>query len=570
MARSLFFVSLLASLAAGAPQPFIVHETIESVPQGFVHAGTPSSTTELSLRIGLVQNNIVGLQEKLIEISTPSSATYGQWMSTSEIAGFTKPSPQADAAVKDWLAANGLTAASTSVAGDWLTIKTTVGQANSLFNTEFQQFNHSDTGKTFIRTLAYSIPASLSGSLEVVHPTVTFPNPISGPPSVQAIGKRELTSLERRDMSKRAIPAACADITVPVCIQAIYGVPATNATSGDVKLGVSGFIGQFAQTADLESFLTEFRSDIPSSTTFDLQTLDGGSNPQGAQNAGFEANLDIQYTVGVATGVPVTFISVGGDSSDGELSGFLDLANFLLNEDPAARPQVLTTSYGTDESFVSPAMANSLCNAFASLGAAGMSVLFASGDGGVAGSRPRSCNNFVPTFPSGCPFMTSVGATQGFFPEVAAGFSSGGFSNYFDQPSYQSDAVNTYLDTAGLLEIGRFNASGRAFPDVSAQGVNFVIVNGGDVGTVSGTSASSPVFASIIALINDRLVAAGKPVLGFLNPFLYSKGAAALNDIIIGSNPGCNTPGFPAVIGWDPVTGLGTPNFAKLLTAVGL
>ncbi|KZS94687.1 family S53 protease [Sistotremastrum niveocremeum HHB9708] len=512
MARTLFFVSLLASLAAGAPQPFIVHETIESVPQGFVHAGTPSSTTELSLRIGLVQNNIVGLQEKLIEISTPSSATYGQWMSTSEIAGITKPSPQADAAVKDWLAANGLTAASTSVAGDWLTIKTTVGQANSLFNTEFQQFNHSDTGKTFI--------------LEVVHPTVTFPNPISGPPSVQAIGKRELTSLERRDISKRAIPAACAHITVPVCIQAIYGVPATNAASGDVKLGVSGFIGQFAQTADLESFLTEFRSDIPSSTTFDLQTLDGGSNPQGAQNAGFEANLDIQYTVGVATGVPVTFIS-----------------------------------YSTDESFVSRAMANSLCNAFASLGAAGMSVLFASGDGGVAGSRPRSCNNFVFTFPSGCPFMTSVGATQGFSPEVAAGFSS---------PSYQSDAVNTYLDTAGLLEIGRFNTSGRAFPDVSAQGVNFVIVNGGDVGTVSGTSASSPVFASIIALINDRLVAAGKPVLGFLNPFLYSKGAAALNDIIIGSNPGCNTPGFPALIGWDPVTGLGTPNFAELLTAVGL
>jgi tripeptidyl-peptidase-1 len=52
--------------------------------------------------------------------------------------------------------------------------------------------------------------------------------------------------------------------------------------------------------------------------------------------------------------------------------------------------------------------------------------------------------------------------------------------------------------------------------------------------------------------------------LGFLNPWLYSQGFVGLNDITSGSNPGCDTDGFTAGVGWDPVTGLGTPNFGKL------
>ena len=162
-----------------------------------------------------------------------------------------------------------------------------------------------------------------------------------------------------------------------------------------------------------------------------------------------------------------------------------------------------------------------------------------------------------------------MGATTG-ITETAASYSSGGFSNIFARPSYQSSVVSSYLTKLGSTNSGKFNTSGRAFPDVSAQGENVEIVVSGSFGTVAGTSCSSPIFASVIALLNDQLAAAGKSPLGFLNPFLYSTGASALNDVTTGSNPGCNTNGFPAAAGWDPVTGLGTPNFAKLLTAVGL
>ncbi|KAI0683196.1 hypothetical protein BC835DRAFT_1296691, partial [Cytidiella melzeri] len=68
---------------------------------------------------------------------------------------------------------------------------------------------------------------------------------------------------------------------------------------------------------------------------------------------------------------------------------------------------------------------------------------------------------------------------------------------------------------------------------------------------------------------NDGLISAGRSPLGFLNPFLYAN-PSAFHDITTGSNPGCGTDGFAAATGWDPVTGLGTPNFAALKKAAGL
>ena len=128
-------------------------------------------------------------------------------------------------------------------------------------------------------------------------------------------------------------------------------------------------------------------------------------------------------------------------------------------------------------------------------------------------------------------------------------------------------------------DIGVYSASGRGFPDIAAQAENFQIVVDGSTTAVDGTSCSAPVsplpsslsthsriakprapssqtVAGVISLLNDFLIAAGKAPLGFLNPLLYSTGAAGLNDITSGSNPGCSTSGFTAVSGWDPVRAL--------------
>ncbi|KAG0273841.1 hypothetical protein BGZ96_004638 [Linnemannia gamsii] len=217
------------------------------------------------------------------------------------------------------------------------------------------------------------------------------------------------------------------------------------------------------------------------------------------------------------------------------------------------------------------------------LGARGTSVIVSSGDGGVGDNDPnlatqhcftndgKNKTEFLTNFPASCPFATSVGATQGFRPEVAVSNfgSGGGFSLYFEQPLYQKQAVDAYLDRLpkGLYQ-GLYRPTGRAYPDVSAQGYHYRIWNGGKPRYVSGTSASAPTFAAIVTHLNAERLRLHKKPLGFLNPWLYGKGRAALNDIVWGSNPGCGTQGFSAAKGWDPVTGLGTPDYVKMLKAL--
>lgn len=85
----------------------------------------------------------------------------------------------------------------------------------------------------------------------------------------------------------------------------------------------------------------------------------------------------------------------------------------------------------------------------------------------------------------------------------------------------------------------------------------------GEVFGAGGTSASTPMVAGIVTLLNELRIAKGKGPIGFLNPTLYAH-PEAFNDITEGGNPGCGTEGFKCQPGWDPVTGLGSPNFPKL------
>lgn len=128
--------------------------------------------------------------------------------------------------------------------------------------------------------------------------------------------------------------------------------------------------------------------------------------------------------------------------------------------------------------------------------------------------------------------------------------------------------METYLSTASNLpDSDRYNATGRGFPDVSAQGTSYVVINNGQTyPAVAGTSAASPTFGGIVGLINDARIAAGKSPMGFLNPFIYEN-PSIFNDVTSGNNPGCGTTGFYAASGWDPITGNGTPNYAKMVEA---
>jgi tripeptidyl-peptidase I len=128
----------------------------------------------------------------------------------------------------------------------------------------------------------------------------------------------------------------------------LYGIPRTLATQPSNNLYVTGISAQWANRADLKAFLKANRPDLNSSTTFRDESANGGTNSQTRTFAGYEANLDVQYTVGIASGVAVTYLSIGPNTV---FNGFTD---FLLNETyyllgQKEVPNTLTTSYGSDE-----------------------------------------------------------------------------------------------------------------------------------------------------------------------------------------------------------------------------
>lgn len=249
---------------------------------------------------------------------------------------------------------------------------------------------------------------------------------------------------------------------------------------------------------------------------------------------------------------------------------------------------------------------------YVKMGLRGISVLVASGDAGAPGRTDEGCVStgpaagVNPAFPGSSPYVTSVGATylvpdagsaapwttplckkygcaQG-TTEMGCNFAStgwtagGGFSIYNEtRPPWQDAAVEGYLHSHAVMPPS-FPRGARGYPDVSSLGHFCPVVTGGSLMGVDGTSCACPVFASIVALLNDHQAARGKPKLGFANPLLYKvwgEDPTVFNDITKGNNwcteSACcpsdgatNMFGYEAAKGWDPVTGLGTPNYGKL------
>ncbi|KAF8268743.1 peptidase S8/S53 domain-containing protein [Lactarius quietus] len=240
-------------------------------------------------------------------------------------------------------------------------------------------------------------------------------------------------------------------------------------------------------------------------------------------------------------------------------------------------PQTISATYNVMEQNVPPDYAKSVCDLFLQLSARGASVLFPSGNYGVGKGdckvKDVSGNDHVkfrPTFPASCPYVTAVGGTTGFTPETetAAPLSSGSFSTIFERQPYQLTTVPEYLHNLGDQYEGLYDPRGRGIPDVSAQVLKCVSITKGRRIYVQGTTCASPTVAGIISLLNDYQLSRNRPALGFLNPWLYGDGLAGLRDITTGSNPGCGTDGFSAATRWDPITGLGTLDFEKLVVVL--
>ena len=378
----------------------------------------------------------------------------------------------------------------------------------------------------------------------------------------------------------------------------LYNVHYKASPNNGNRIAYASFLEEYARYSDLNYFVGNV-TPYAQGQNFSVVSIAGGLNDQSARNDSREANLDCQYMVGVGWPIPVIEYSVAGrgllvpdldqpDQEDNQNEPYLDYLRGLLKLPNDQLPQVISHSYGESEQSVPASYDKQVCNMFAQLGTRGVSVIFASGDSGVGdaciSNDGQSRTEFQPAFPAACPWVTTVGGVSQVGPELADSGSGGGFSRRYARPDYQDAAVQAYLEKLGDRYEGYYNRSGRGYPDVAAQMRNYLIYDGGYLQPIGGTSAAAPVFAAIIGLLNDARRVKGLPPLGFLNPWLYGAGRDGLTDIVGGGNQGCTgfgevgpNEGFPnggpvilyagfnATDGWDPVTGLGTPDFGKLL-----
>ena len=382
----------------------------------------------------------------------------------------------------------------------------------------------------------------------------------------------------------------------PECIRQLYGIPATASAVPGNELGIVES-GDTYDQEDLNLFYESFAPNIPNNTAPILQSIDGGVAPVPVEDAKGESILDFDLAYPIVYPQDIKlFQALDPTSAAGaSIYGVGDIVLDALDEsfctykggnvggiDPEYPNQgyngtlmcgtykptnVISTSYGLAEAYYPRSYTDRQCYEYMKLGLQGTSIIFSSGDNGtvqregIAGCLADGLDN--PTFPASCPYVTSVGATQiapgattadrevAVDPNNALSFSSGGgFSNHFARPSYQDAAVSAYLDSS-TRNASLFNNTGRAYPDVAANGWNIAIYLQGLPDLAYGTSASAPIFASIVnRIIGDR-IAAGKGPLGFLNPTLYAN-PWVFNDVVEGYNLGCDAAvGFNATAGWD-------------------
>ncbi|KAF9039632.1 subtilisin-like protein [Hymenopellis radicata] len=583
--RSLVFLAYFLPFCVSTPlaskrwdDPELVEKhSWVAVPSGWELHSIPSADHVIDMRIGLAKEKGNELISALYEVSMPGHERYGKHLSKEEVDALVAPHPDSVEAVESWLSFHGVNPDDSSFrssSGSWITVPVTVAQAERMLGAEYGVYYHAESASYVVRTLGYSLPRELHDHIKVMSPTTYFGTVKSMKTAsfIQQEVEDEDEDETATELDAAVVPSSCASAITISCLQALYNTTGYVPTATDRNiLGVAGYLEEFANRADLQTFLRRFRSEAVG-TTFDTVLVNDGEDDQ--SDPGVEANLDIQYTVGLSFPTPNIYYSTGGsppfipdsDTSTNTNEPYLDWLNFILAEDTI--PQTITTSYGENEQTVPFDYASSVCELFAELGARGSTVLFSSGDSGVGGSDCTTNDGtnrvrFQPAFPAGCPFVTAVGGTESVNPEVAVDFSGGGFSNYFAMPEYQAETVNAYVADLGTTNAGLFNTSGRAYPDLAAHGVDFRVIIGGSLFSVGGTSASSPTVAAVVALLNDYRLSNGLSSLGFLNPLIYASPEGFV-DITSGSNPGCDTDGFPATVGWDPVTGMGTPDFVAL------
>jgi kumamolisin len=353
-------------------------------------------------------------------------------------------------------------------------------------------------------------------------------------------------------------PRAAGDTSyAPNAVAKLYNFPTGGSGSGQTVAIIE--LGGGYSASDLSAYFSTLKiSPAPSVTAV---SVDGASNqPVGDPNsADGEVLLDIEVVGAIATQAKIAVYFAPNTDQ-----GFLDAITTAVH-DNLRKPSVVSISWGGAESTWTAQSLTAYDQAFQDAGLLGVTVCCASGDDGSTDNVTDGAAHV--DFPASSPNVLACGGTRlessggKISREVVwnqgagNGASGGGVSDQFPLPTYQAGAKVP-------VSVNPSHFKGRGVPDIAGDAdpaTGYQIHVDGQDAVFGGTSAVAPLWAALIALINQQL---GKPV-GFLNTTLYAKGASGLSDIASGTNGA-----YQAGPGWDACTGLGSPNGQALLTAL--
>jgi len=437
------------------------------------------------------------------------------------------------AAVERFAHEHGLTVAESSAERRTVKLMGNVADASKAFGVELDRYDHPEQGSFRGRTGQIFLPAGLTEIVEGVFGLDDRP--------------------QLRPQFRIADPRAVMRSYTPVEVAQVYDFPKGGTGAGQCVAIIE--LGGGYQQSNLDTYFGGLGLSVPTVTAV---SVDGATNsPAGDPgSADGEVLLDIEVVGAIAGGARIAvYFAPNSDQ------GFIDAVTTAVH-DQDNQPSVISISWGGPESTWTLQAQTTLDHAFADAAALGVTVCAASGDNGsgdgVGDGRAHA------DFPASSPHVLACGGTRldaGGLETVwndgtSGGATGGGVSDTFDLPNWQSSAdVPPSANPGGRVGRGVPDVSGNADPQTGYR----VLVDGQQA-TIGGTSAVAPLWAALVALLNEQR---GTP-LGFLNPFLYGSADGALRDVTSGNNDLGDAPGYSARPGWDACTGLGSPNGTAL------
>ena len=548
-----------------------------TVPENWVETLRPVDLDSLKvpLFVALKRTDFSVVAKAFHETSEPSHPRYGKHLSHAEVEAAVRPPEANIQRVLEWIRDTGATDVSLHRHGDSLTATVTGRGAQAVSGSSLKEFRNTETGQLVIAAVdGIFVPPDIADKIDLLGGFTNFPLPLRS----------------KHVQIKKAVPTDKTPTGVnPLVIRKTYGIEgfATNSSSKKNIQAIAQFSGEFYIDADIEALCKRYGLGHCKISKL-VGDNSGGNSPD-------ESNLDTEYTTSGVAGTDIETWVYGykGMQVHDFCSNFPQLLSDVVSEDE--HPWVVSVSYGSQKIGVCPASAVQRSEEDAQkLGAMGITLIVASGDDGSGQTTRQGSNNgwLAPSWPSTMQSALSVGST--FFEKGLSGpeeatrrfGSGGGFSTDYPIAEWQKDAVESYLQKTTLPSGVKFcvsghgdgwlihcNTTGRATPDVAFLGDGFDVIAMGTNWTVGGTSASAPGWAAVISLLNQERLASGGTTLGHIAPLLYAN-PSALNDITQGTNAETDPSGHGGKAGWnceqgwDAVSGLGTPNFPKLLELV--